>query len=1044
MPTYDIVEQGADNTGESAIDPVLDDLVGSDTTIIFPPGTYELNELVVQSGTDDLELLAPDGARLVPGQSGDSVRWVDVYSNGFVLDGFELDMRNVAVPPFVRMNSEAGNWELRRLITRGKVRAATDDNVGSNTSSDARTYFRLSSAEGTRGLLQDCYFHEGSCEPTEASNRRAILVESSNGALTFNRCWFEYWGENTIYAKKPEGRLKILNCFVRNSQNGMRVGGNTVVRNCVSIKNAQHPTQAWSGGSLQRGVNAEATEPADPSAGINTYDGTLTVRDSDFYHRYLDSSCGGPITAPTPCERINVRNVRISYNSTKNHDAIYTYESRMSDGTPANLEYLQLEDVQVTNDHDSEYGIWIGQVPDTWGTVSGVIGGSGPQTNSSYVRNRMTTNGNPTPPDTTPPLVSPPPLGEVPMEPSQLVRIDNTGNDSPTTYQITAGEYVLPAGNDGATVTMSWGQDGGPRRPPNSAVATGTVPAGSVFAFYVTGGIVSIETEGPATVTVDGEPFDPNAETPLTDTITSNNQTSRNEWQQADSPVQPSDIVIAKPLSFDGTQPAHTRLRNVADGSFEYKLEEWEYLDGSHTSETFHTLTTGPVERDLQLDDGSSYRIKAGNASVQTDFVTVSLDDSFGTETPVVLAQAQTYNGPDPIVTRLQNVSSSSFDVRVQEEEANDDVHPNAETVGYVGLEQATGQVDGTAFEVQRLEGFTDEWSQITFQQEYDTPQFVADLQTFDGPDTANLRYRNLSGTGVEVKIEEEQSADTETNHTTEAVGYAVFEGATLRTNTVSSSNQTSRNQWQQAESIVQPNDIVIAKPLSFDGPHPAHTRLRNAADGTFEYKLEEWEYLDGSHVSETFHTLATGPVERELQLDDGSAYRIKAGNASVQTDFVTVSLNDFFPETPVVLAQAQTYNGGDPIVTRLQNVSGGSFDVRVQEEEANDDVHPNAETVGYVGLEQATGEVDGTAFEVQRLEGVTDEWSQISFQQEYDTPQFVADLQTFDGPDTANLRYRNLSGTGVEVKVEEEQSADTETNHTTEAVGYAVFEDSV
>lgn len=224
MPTYNIVDQGADNTGGTAIDSVLDRLVGDDTTIVFPSGTYRLNDLVVPSGTDNLELTAPNGARLVPGRSGDNVQWIGVSSKGFVLDGFELDMRNIAVPPYVTMNSNAGNWELKRLVTRGKVRAATDTNVGSNDSSDARTYFRLSSASGTYGLLQDCYFHEGSSAPGEASNRRSILIESSAGALTFNRCWFELWGENTIYAKKPAGKLNIFNCFLRNTQNGMRLG----------------------------------------------------------------------------------------------------------------------------------------------------------------------------------------------------------------------------------------------------------------------------------------------------------------------------------------------------------------------------------------------------------------------------------------------------------------------------------------------------------------------------------------------------------------------------------------------------------------------------------------------------------------------------------------------------------------------------------------------------------------------------------------------------------------------------------------------------
>ena len=393
MRTYNIIEEGADDTGNTAIDSVLDDLVGEDTTIIFPSGTYKLNELILYSGVDNFRLIAPHGARLIPGKSGDSVRWFDIYSQGFVLDGFELDMRDTAVPPYIRMNYDSGDWELKRLITRGKVRAATDSNVGSGDSGEARTYFRLSAAEGTRGLLQDCYFHEGACEPTEASNRRAILVESGKGELVFNRCWFELWAENTIYAKKCEGPLRIYNCFQRNTQVGMRLGGDTEVRNTVSIKDDVHPIQAWSGGSLQRGVNVEATDPAWPSRGINSYDGTLTIADSDFYHRYEHDTCGGAITAATPCERIVIKDTRISYNSTKNHDAIYTRNGRMYDGKVANLAYLQLENIQVRNDHDYKYAVSIGQEPDEWGTVSGTLGGDGPQTDSSYVENRVTTNG---------------------------------------------------------------------------------------------------------------------------------------------------------------------------------------------------------------------------------------------------------------------------------------------------------------------------------------------------------------------------------------------------------------------------------------------------------------------------------------------------------------------------------------------------------------------------------------------------------------------------------------------------------------------------
>ncbi|MCZ6907083.1 MAG: fibronectin type III domain-containing protein, partial [Deltaproteobacteria bacterium] len=56
-----------------------------------------------------------------------------------------------------------------------------------------------------------------------------------------------------------------------------------------------------------------------------------------------------------------------------------------------------------------------------------------------------------------------------------------------------------------------------------------------------------------------------------------------------------------------------------------------------------------------------------------------------------------------------------------------------------------------------------------------DSPVFLADMQTTDGSDTATVRWENKDPFGVEVKIEEEQSRDSETRHTTEMVGYMVF-----------------------------------------------------------------------------------------------------------------------------------------------------------------------------------------------------------------------------------------------------------------------------
>ncbi len=51
-------------------------------------------------------------------------------------------------------------------------------------------------------------------------------------------------------------------------------------------------------------------------------------------------------------------------------------------------------------------------------------------------------------------------------------------------------------------------------------------------------------------------------------------------------------------------------------------------------------------------------------------------------------------------------------------------------------------------------------------------------MSTYDGGDNSELRYRNLGGGSVEVRVEEETTLDTEVAHTTEVVDYLVIGNA--------------------------------------------------------------------------------------------------------------------------------------------------------------------------------------------------------------------------------------------------------------------------
>ncbi|SIR73075.1 Subtilase family protein [Haladaptatus litoreus] len=252
----------------------------------------------------------------------------------------------------------------------------------------------------------------------------------------------------------------------------------------------------------------------------------------------------------------------------------------------------------------------------------------------------------------------------------------------------------------------------------------------------------------------------------------STNQPNRTTWESITSEGSfTNPVALMGPPSTNGGQPCHMRVREVTDESFEYQLEEWAYLDGSHTTETAHYLF---------MNEGA-YTTPAGLraevGSLQTD-QTFTRENFFQTFTtiPIVISQAQTVNEADPVVTRNRNVSSTGFDVRLQEETSGG--NHASETIGYIAIEPGISTLNGVPFEAGLTsDTVTHNWASIAFQRVYEEPVFIANLQTYDGSDPAALRYQNLGGSAVDIRVEEEQSVDTETGHTSEVVSYLVFEG---------------------------------------------------------------------------------------------------------------------------------------------------------------------------------------------------------------------------------------------------------------------------
>jgi subtilisin len=270
------------------------------------------------------------------------------------------------------------------------------------------------------------------------------------------------------------------------------------------------------------------------------------------------------------------------------------------------------------------------------------------------------------------------------------------------------------------------------------------------------------------------------------------------------------------------------------------------------------------------------------------------------------------------------------------------------------------------------------------------------------------------------------------------------------------STAQGSAGEWHTVSLDKRYDDpVVVMNPLSANDGEACHVRVRNVTGGSFEYRLEEWPYQDGSHAAETASFLA---LEAGTYVTPDGTH-VEVGSMNADHTASTTSFTRRFGNAPIVLAQSQTVNGSDPIVTRAEEVLSDGFTARCKEQRHReevlvDDVNTGVrerkkldgehatERIGYVACEPGTdiGLVDGVSVAAGRTrQAVTDDWHRTDFARQSERPWLLAAMQTITGEDTAGLRYRRLGRGGVDVRVEEEQSLDDETDHDREVVGYMI-----
>lgn len=215
---------------------------------------------------------------------------------------------------------------------------------------------------------------------------------------------------------------------------------------------------------------------------------------------------------------------------------------------------------------------------------------------------------------------------------------------------------------------------------------------------------------------------------------------------------------------------------------------------------------------------------------------------------------------------------------------------------------------------------------------------------------------------------------------------------------------------------------------------------LQSISTTGFRFKVDPWAYQnvtslpraeDGSFVAAKMGHYNWGDLE------------VEAGtNRGTNTRWVSVTFEKPFAEVPVVFVSPSGITSGCPIYARVRNITKEGFEVHYTAESANSDITLSRMTLSYFAIVPGTTTLsDGSIVEVGKTAETVGELSkkgEITFASAFnEAPMFLCGLQTSNDDYTVNMRYSDLTNTGVTVLKQREKSNGQSVTVATDAVGW-------
>ena len=456
-----------------------------------------------------------------------------------------------------------------------------------------------------------------------------------------------------------------------------------------------------------------------------------------------------------------------------------------------------------------------------------------------------------------------------------------------------------------------------------------------------------------------------------------------------------SPSIIAKANTMNNPAAGAVSIRNLTSRGCDIRIRELGNAIGGDRQEivSFMVMERGHH----QIADQVFADAECTDLSGLNTFQSINFINSFASQ-PIVLSSIVTANETNAAILRMKGLTHQGLSITMQEQENNDGYHV-PETVCYIAMEKWSGVVDGLMIEVGSTEEIlTEKQSTISFKQQFPTVPFVlADMQSTNGTDTAIVGMKDLSIINTGMTILEEQSLDSEMNHTAEIGGYI----AVTPYNPEEDSDQDGLTNEEERTIHTHPGLWDTDQDAISDGNEYDHwitlgmnPELDSDNDGKANLLDND---SDNDGVPDGIE-IFTGFNPTDLQ--SVPPFTFELGELSVGTSLVAIQFKNQYVE-PVIIADIA--HAGTPTQDNIliSNITANGCDIQMQANNALGD-NQEAKRISYIVTENYKAPVNeepAPVEEVQEPEGPTE------------PPQVTAPTEKpIDEPQVTSRRFESLS----------------------------------